>query len=45
MRLSSSRAFWVPLTAGVVAAIVFWVTLFAVMLTDPTLMSQMSGVS
>jgi hypothetical protein len=43
--LTKRIAFWVPLTAGVVAAIVFWVTLFAVMLTDPTLMSQMGGVS
>lgn len=29
-------AFWVPLTAGVLAAIVFWGTLVAVVLSDPS---------
>jgi hypothetical protein len=32
-------AFWVPLTAGVIAAIVFWGSLFAIVFSDPTLMS------
>jgi uncharacterized BrkB/YihY/UPF0761 family membrane protein len=31
-------AFWAPLTAGVIAAVVFWVTVFAVIASDPTLM-------
>ena len=33
-------AFWVPLTAGVVAALVFWGTIFAVVLSDPSVMSS-----
>lgn len=32
-------AFWVPLAAGVIAAIVFWGTLIAIVLSDPGLMS------
>ena len=32
-------AFWVPLTAGVVAAIVFWGSLMAIVFSDPSLMS------
>jgi hypothetical protein len=31
-------AFWVPLAAGVVAAIVFWGSLFAIVLSDPGVM-------
>jgi hypothetical protein len=32
-------AFWVPLTAGVVAAIIFWGALFAIVLSDPSFMT------
>lgn len=32
-------AFWVPLTAGVIAAIVFWGSLFAIVLSDPGMMT------
>ncbi|HWH27225.1 MAG TPA: DUF6264 family protein [Pseudolysinimonas sp.] len=35
-------AFWVPLTVGVIAAIIFWATIFSVMLSDPDLMSRLS---
>ena len=30
-------AFWVPLAAGVIAAIIFWATLMGVLLSDPNL--------
>ncbi len=33
-------AFWVPLSAGVIAAIVFWGALFAIVLSDPSFMSN-----
>lgn len=33
-------AFWAPLAAGIVAAIIFWSTLVAVLLSDPTFSSQ-----
>ena len=36
--------FWVPLTAGVIAAIIFWGTIFAVILSDPDFVN-MSGNS
>lgn len=32
-------AFWVPLTAGVIAAIVFWGSLMAIVFSDPSLMT------
>lgn len=32
-------AFWVPLTAGVIAAIVFWGSLMGIVLSDPGLMT------
>ena len=32
-------AFWVPLSAGVLAAIIFWGALFAIVFSDPSLMS------
>jgi len=32
-------AFWLPLTAGVIAAIVFWGSLMAIVFSDPSLMS------
>jgi hypothetical protein len=32
-------AFWVPLAAGVVAAIVFWAALYSVVLSDPALLT------
>lgn len=32
--------FWIPLTAGVVAALIFWVTVTAVVLSDPSFMSR-----
>lgn len=35
-------AFWVPLVAGVIAAIVFWGALIAVMMTDPGFVAQYS---
>ena len=37
--LRNRIAFWVPLAAGVLAAIVFWGALFAIVLSDPTFMS------
>jgi hypothetical protein len=33
-------AFWVPLTAGVIATLVFWITLMSVILSDPTFMNS-----
>jgi hypothetical protein len=33
--LTKRVAFWVPLTAGVIAAIIFWGTFIAVFLSDP----------
>jgi len=33
-------AFWVPLGAGVLAAIIFWTTLVSVLLSDPAFTSQ-----
>jgi hypothetical protein len=33
-------AFWVPLAAGVIAAIVFWASLSAILLSDPDLISN-----
>ena len=38
--IKNKIAFWVPLTAGVIAAIVFWGTIFAVVLSDPAFMNQ-----
>jgi hypothetical protein len=35
--------FWIPLTAGVIAAIIFWVTVFAVILSDPGFISKYGG--
>jgi hypothetical protein len=35
-------AFWVPLAAGVIAAIFFWSALTAVLLSDPAFVSQIS---
>jgi hypothetical protein len=35
-------AFWLPLAAGVVAAIIFWSTLTAVLMSDPGFVSQIS---
>jgi len=32
-------AFWVPLTAGVIAAIIFWGTLVAVVMSDPSFLN------
>jgi hypothetical protein len=37
--IKNKIAFWVPLTAGVIAAIVFWGTFMAIMFSDPTLFS------
>jgi hypothetical protein len=34
-------AFWVPLAAGVIAAIVFWGTLVSILLSDPAFMNNM----
>jgi hypothetical protein len=33
-------AFWVPLAAGVLAAIIFWSTLVGVIMTDPAISTQ-----
>lgn len=35
--------FWIPLTIGVVAAIIFWTTVFSVILSDPSFMSKYGG--
>jgi hypothetical protein len=35
-------AFWAPLAAGVIAAIIFWSTIISVMLSDPAVVSQYS---
>ena len=35
-------AFYVPLAAGVLAAIIFWVAIIALMMTDPNLLDQAS---
>ncbi|HEX7834583.1 MAG TPA: DUF6264 family protein [Pseudolysinimonas sp.] len=35
-------AFWAPLGAGVIAAIIFWATVVSVMLSDPAIVSQYS---
>lgn len=40
--LTKRVAFWVPLTAGVIAAIVFWATLVGVFLSDPAFVSTYS---
>lgn len=42
MLLQRRIAFWVPLTIGVIAAIVFWSTLTGVLLSDPNLVTQLS---
>lgn len=38
--ISRRLAFWVPLTAGVIAALVFWVCMFAVIASDPNLIDS-----
>jgi hypothetical protein len=35
-------AFWLPLGAGVLAAIIFWSTLVVILMSDPTFVSQYS---
>jgi hypothetical protein len=40
--LTKRVAFWVPLAAGVLAAIIFWATLMGVLLSDPALVSNFS---
>ncbi len=35
--------FWIPLTAGVIAAVIFWGTLAAVLLSDPSFVSRVGG--
>jgi hypothetical protein len=35
--------FWIPLAAGVIAAIIFWVTLATVLLSDPAFVSRVGG--
>ena len=37
--IKNKIAFWVPLAAGVIAAIVFWGSLFAIVLSDPGMMT------
>jgi hypothetical protein len=37
--VTNKIAFWVPLSAGVIAAVVFWGSLFAIVFSDPSLMS------
>jgi hypothetical protein len=36
-------AFWLPLVAGVIAAVIFWATLIGVFLSDPTFVSTYSS--
>ncbi|MEO8262143.1 MAG: DUF6264 family protein [Pseudolysinimonas sp.] len=40
--LSKRVAFWVPLGAGVVAAIIFWIALTSILASDPALLAQYS---
>lgn len=40
--VKSKVAFWVPLAAGVIAAIVFWATIMAALLSDPSVMDSFS---
>jgi hypothetical protein len=35
-------AFWAPLAAGVIAAVIFWATTISVVASDPALLSQLS---
>jgi hypothetical protein len=35
--------FWIPLSAGVIAAIIFWATVFAVVASDPSFISRYGG--
>jgi hypothetical protein len=35
--------FWIPLAAGVIAAIIFWVALYSVVLSDPNFVNQVPG--
>jgi hypothetical protein len=35
--------FWIPLAIGVVAAIIFWATVFSVILSDPSFISKYGG--
>lgn len=35
--------FWIPLTIGAIAAIIFWVTLASVLLSDPNFVSRAGG--
>ena len=35
--------FWIPLAIGVVAAVIFWATVFSVILSDPSFMSKYGG--
>jgi len=37
--------FWIPLVAGVIAAVIFWVALFAVILSDPNFVNSVNSVS
>lgn len=40
--LKRKIAFWAPLTAGVIAAVFFWGSIFAVVLSDPGLTTQLT---
>lgn len=42
--LKRKIAFYIPLIAGVVAAIIFWTVLTVIMMSDPAFMSQYGGV-
>lgn len=35
--------FWIPLAAGVIAAVIFWITLAGVLLSDPAFVSHVGG--
>lgn len=37
--------FWIPLVAGVIAAIVFWVALYSVILSDPDFIASLTATS
>jgi hypothetical protein len=43
MLIAKRITFWVPLAIGVVAAIVFWVTVVAAIMSDPAFVSTLSG--
>ena len=43
MLVAKRITFWVPLVIGAIAAIVFWVTVVAAIMSDPAFVSTLSG--